>query len=41
MNKAPSCGYKERFEVAVVALKANEAITQGTKVTYQKEWFVI
>ena len=40
-KKAPSCGYKEGFEAVVVALKANEAITQGTKVTYQKEWFVI
>ena len=40
-QKAPSCSFKEGFEAAVVAIKANEAITQGTKVAYQKEWFVI
>ena len=35
----PSCGAKEGHNAAVVAIKANEALTTGTKITYQKEWF--
>ncbi|MDO8683121.1 MAG: hypothetical protein Q7N50_06535, partial [Armatimonadota bacterium] len=34
-----SCGPKEGFNAAVVAIKANEAVVTGTKITYQKEWF--
>jgi|YNPNPStandDraft_1061719.scaffolds.fasta_scaffold01431_9 predicted dehydrogenase len=38
-NKKPNCGAEEAFQAAVVALKANEAVISGSKVTYQKEWF--
>jgi len=34
-----SCGPLEGFKAAVVAIKANEAVTSGSKVVYQKEWF--
>ncbi|MDH7570354.1 MAG: Gfo/Idh/MocA family oxidoreductase [Armatimonadota bacterium] len=38
-QKQPACGAREGYEAAVVAVKANEAVMSGTKVTYQKEWF--
>lgn len=31
--------WKEGLEATVVAIKANEALTQGKRVTFQKEWF--
>ncbi len=37
----PCAGYKEGFEAAVTAIKANEAILKGQKITFQKEWFQI
>jgi hypothetical protein len=37
----PCAGYKEGFEAAVTAIKANESILKGQKVTFQKEWFEI
>lgn len=38
-KKPPVCGPVEGLQAAVTALKANEAILTGSKVTYQKEWF--
>ena len=40
-NSKPACGAVEGYQAAVAAIKANEAVTTGTKVTYQKEWFDI
>jgi predicted dehydrogenase len=37
----PKCGPLEGFQAAVVAIKANEAVMTGTKITYQKEWFTL
>ena len=39
MLDKPWAGYKEGLEAAVTAIKANEAILKGEKVTFQKEWF--
>ncbi|HZQ45999.1 MAG TPA: Gfo/Idh/MocA family oxidoreductase [Verrucomicrobiae bacterium] len=36
-----AAGYKEGFEATMAALKANEAIVQGQKVLFKKEWFDI
>ncbi len=33
------CGAVEGFEATVVALKANEAVVTGNKITFRKEWF--
>jgi predicted dehydrogenase len=38
-NMLPAAGYKEGFEAAVTAIKANEAILKRQRITYQKEWF--
>lgn len=35
----PSASWREGFESAVTVIKANEAITKGQKITFQKEWF--
>lgn len=35
----PYAGFQEGYVATVTALKANEAITKGQKVTFQKEWF--
>ena len=32
-------GYKEGYESTVVALKANEAVNQKTKITFDPAWF--
>jgi predicted dehydrogenase len=40
-SKQPSADYQDGFEAAVVAIKANEAILKGQKITFQKEWFEI
>jgi predicted dehydrogenase len=32
-------GWKEGYNATIVALKANEAILKGSKVTFRKEWF--
>jgi predicted dehydrogenase len=40
-SRAPACGYQEGFEAAVVAIKANEAILNQQKITFQKEWFAV
>ena len=38
-RKKPSCGALEGYQAAVVAIKANEAIKAGSKLTFQPEWF--
>jgi predicted dehydrogenase len=40
-NKKPNCGPLEGFQAAVTAIKANDAIRGGTKVTFQPEWFAL
>ena len=40
-KKAPTCGYKEGFEAAVTAIKANQAVVTGQKITFDKAWFEI
>ena len=37
----PEVGAKEGYQATVIAAKANEAVTTGTKITFQKEWFEI
>ena len=37
----PHCGPVEGFQACVTALKANEAVVSGSKIAYQKEWFVL
>lgn len=38
-NSPPVCGAVEGYQATVCAIKANEAILTGNKVTFQKEWF--
>jgi predicted dehydrogenase len=40
-KKAPDCGPLQGLQACVTALKANEAVVTGNKVTYQKEWFTL
>jgi predicted dehydrogenase len=40
-NKPPSCGFKEGFEAAVTAIKANEAVVKGTRITLEKSLFEV
>ncbi len=40
-GRLPAAGYQEGFAATIAALKANEAITQGQRIAYQKEWFDI
>lgn len=35
----PACGALEGYQATVVAIKANEAILSGTKISYQPDWF--
>ena len=35
----PAGNYKDGYEATVMALKANEAIIQGTEIKFEKEWF--
>ena len=35
----PHANYQDAFEATVLALKANEAVVKGQKITFQKEWF--
>lgn len=35
----PAAGWLEGFEAAVTVVKANEAIAEGKKIAFQKEWF--
>jgi predicted dehydrogenase len=38
-GRQPAAGYQEGFEATVTAIKVNEAIVDGRKITMQKEWF--
>jgi predicted dehydrogenase len=40
-TKAPAAGYHEGLDATVIALKTNEAVTKGQKVTFQKDWFEV
>jgi predicted dehydrogenase len=40
-NKKPESGPLEGLQAAVVAIKANDAVKNGTKVTFQPEWFTL
>ncbi|MDH7600641.1 MAG: Gfo/Idh/MocA family oxidoreductase [Armatimonadota bacterium] len=40
-NLPPACGAVEGYQAAVAAIKANEAVLSGTKVTFDKEWFTV
>jgi predicted dehydrogenase len=40
-KKKPACGPVEGLQAAVVAIKANDAIKNGTKVTFQPEWLTV
>ncbi len=35
----PGATWKEGYDATVLAIKANEAITRGDKILFQKEWF--
>lgn len=37
----PTGGWQEGFEATVTAIKANEAVATGSKITFQKEWFAV
>ena len=39
IKRQPAAGWKEGFEATVMAIKTNEAIVQGQKLAFQKEWF--
>lgn len=41
VNKArlPAAGYREGYESAVIAIKANEAILEKKRIAFPKEWF--
>ena len=40
-GKPSECGAAEGLQATVVAIKANEAITTGQKITFQPEWFAL
>ena len=40
-NRAAAAGYEHGFEATVLAIKANEAITNGRRIVLQNEWFEI
>ena len=35
----PACGWREGLDSTITAIKANEAILSGQKITFKKEWF--
>jgi predicted dehydrogenase len=40
-KKLPAATYRDGYEAAVLAIKANEAITKKSAVKFEKEWFEI
>lgn len=40
-NTKPKAGALEGYQATVVAIKANEAVTTGKTITFQKEWFTL
>src|SRR5207247_7229683 len=38
-GKKPNCGALEGLQAAVVAIKANDAIRSGARLTFRPEWF--
>jgi predicted dehydrogenase len=39
LKKAPAAGYQEGLEAAIIAIKANDAILQGTKINLSSDLF--
>jgi predicted dehydrogenase len=35
----PACGAREGYQAAVVAIKANEAVLSGSRISYEPDWF--
>lgn len=40
-SKVPAADYRAGFEAAVAALKANEAILEGKRITFDEDWFAL
>jgi hypothetical protein len=40
-SRLPCAGFEQGFEATVIAIKANEAITKGERIKFEKEWFEI
>jgi hypothetical protein len=40
-GRQPAAGWLEGFEATVIAVKANEAILKGQKITFQNDWFLV
>src|SRR5882672_1523071 len=40
-SRLPGATAQQGFEATVVAIKANEAISKGQRITFQKDWFEI
>ncbi|MDB6109651.1 MAG: hypothetical protein JWR69_1401, partial [Pedosphaera sp.] len=40
-SKLPAAGWQEGYQATVTAIKANEAIVKGQKLTLQNEWFEV
>ena len=40
-DRLPAATPEQGFEATVIAIKANEAITKGQKITFEKEWFEV
>lgn len=40
-KKAPHAGWKEGYEATITAIKANEAVNQNAKVTFDPKWFEV
>lgn len=39
LKRQPAAGYKEGYDAAVIAIKANEAVMKKEKIVFKKEWF--
>jgi len=41
LRMQPYAGFMQGYAATVIGLKANEAVTKGQKITFQKEWFTL
>jgi hypothetical protein len=39
LKLTPAAGYAEGYAATVMAIKANEAVVKGGKITLQNDWF--
>jgi hypothetical protein len=39
VQRRPAAGYLEGFQTAVTAIKANEAVLTGQRITLKPEWY--